>query len=182
MRLITRQIYSAFPELDSYEPDTCERFIAAAQRGKVRKTVVAAVCVGTSLLIASLPIAGTYIWFSMILPNNPQFMIVSNGVYFYALPVALIVAAILCPLTAFVMRDLLLQRRLRYVLRSRGVCELCNYSLIGLPVSADNVVTCPECQAAREVDASLGELTLSETGQARFTPNETSLAKLRSSI
>ncbi|MBN4052617.1 type II secretion system protein GspG, partial [bacterium AH-315-K20] len=75
-------------------------------------------------------------------------------------------------LSIMLIRDKLLLRRVRFVLRARGACPSCRYSLLGIVVSADNIVICPECGMEVEADPSLKELTTDEQGRQRFTPTE----------
>lgn len=78
-------------------------------------------------------------------------------------------------------RDLLLRRRIRMVVRDRGVCLACSYSLIGLFVDQNHRVTCPECGQVTEVDPSLGELASGEDGRPLFKPEANLLALRRPS-
>ena len=62
------------------------------------------------------------------------------------------------------LRDFLLRRRLRHVIKTRGGCDGCGYVLLGLPVSAADTVQCPECGVTSEVDAAVGELAPASGG------------------
>ncbi|MFT3686311.1 MAG: hypothetical protein QM783_15560 [Phycisphaerales bacterium] len=63
----------------------------------------------------------------------------------------------------------LLRRRLQAVINERGTCVTCGYLLLGVPVSDDLKVTCPECGGVTEVDASIAELQQGASG-AEFRP------------
>jgi len=75
-------------------------------------------------------------------------------------------AALMVVLPSLVVRDWLLRRRLRSVLRGTGRCSQCRHSLVGLEVPESLEVTCPECGFVCRVDASLSELTLDARGRA----------------
>lgn len=171
MRILTRtRIYRAFPELDRYSDEHCRRFVRAARGGWLRRgLVVGALWVeamaGLALSIAAL------IWAygsTDRLPLDFDLRPVRAGVF----AGLLLVAAALPLLLTYLTRDWLLRRRVRYVLRTRGTCPSCRYSLVGMPVRADNLVICPECGMETKVDPSLGELTVDEAGRPRFKPSE----------
>lgn len=63
---------------------------------------------------------------------------------------------------------LLLRRRIGWILRAKGVCAECGYGLVGLAVTADSLVVCPECGLEAEVDRSFGELTVGAGGQVVY--------------
>jgi hypothetical protein len=73
---------------------------------------------------------------------------------------------------AYYLRDWLLLRRIRFVLRTRGRCAACGYNLVGLPAEvregAEPRVTCPECGFVTEVDVALSVLTVDEAGRQRL--------------
>ena len=56
------------------------------------------------------------------------------------------------------------------VLRTRGTCAGCRYSLVGLPLSDSSAITCPECGLETEVDSSLAELTRRDDEESGFVP------------
>jgi hypothetical protein len=173
MRILTRRIYRAFPELDRYSDERCERFIKAAKRGKWRLLLHGGLIVlvfFAAQLVAMLPF--------LLIYNLVERDTVRDTPWRAGL---LVLAAIpfmaVGPTAAFLTRDWLLRRRVRYVLRTRGMCHGCHYSLIGLPVGAHNFVTCPECGMQSEVDSSLGELVVDDAGQARYVPSAKSLPR-----
>ncbi|MCC6677554.1 MAG: hypothetical protein IT436_10455 [Phycisphaerales bacterium] len=171
MRLITRRaIYRAFPELDRFEDERCARFVRAAGRGfwkHVRGYTVMAV---GGALVAGLLYLLEWAGIAVVKALGVRGSIESWPYWIMFLAVIVPLAAGL--LAAMWTRDLYLRRRIRRVLRTRGVCTGCRYSLVGLMVGADNRVVCPECGVDTEVDASLGELAVGEDGRARFRPRE----------
>lgn len=64
-----------------------------------------------------------------------------------------------------IVRDWLLRKRIRFAIFNRGVCQKCDYSLVGMPVSAKSTVMCPECGMESEVDPALGELVQDASGK-----------------
>ena len=175
MRLLTRRIYRAFPELDRYSDEQCLRFIRTARRGFFRRAWHYSLIGAVFLVVvfgAMFPVA-----FVSNFVEHRTFR--TTGLHWENLLTVL--ASIPClglaPLAAFIVRDWLLRRRVRYVLRTRGVCHNCRYSLVGLPVDERGMVVCPECAVESEVDKSLGELTIDQTGQARYKPSAASLPR-----
>lgn len=161
MRLLTRKIYRAFPELDSYDDEQCRRFIRSARGGLWRQGIVGIglLVVGAVLVVASLAAA---LWVGDWLEKHTS---VRRGAVgdFYLLALTIPVAG-LGPLAVIVLRDLTLRLRVRNVLRTRGFCPQCRYSLIGLSVSANATVSCPECGTVTPVDPSLAELARTSSG------------------
>lgn len=179
MRLVTRTIWRAFPELDRFDDEQCRRFVRAASRGIVTRVarwgaVAVAGLVGVVLLPGLSLLEQLCIqrgWWSQSvvgrLLGQPRWM--GELVYIGLMLVTLLS---LGGLFGAVTRDFLLRRRVRRVLRTRGRCAQCTYFLGGLPVSVNLQVVCPECGFLTEVDRSLGELSGSADGTARFAPSD----------
>lgn len=168
MRLITRRIHRAFPELDSYDDEQCLRFINAA-RGRVVRRVLA--FIGLCLLFAIL------FGLSVGIVFGAAAALKSLGWISSATPdktwmggVLIVFASVAAPLGTAIIRDIMLRRRIRYVLRERGSCRKCRYSLIGLAVDAQLQVACPECGEISVVDSSLGELVRDQAGTVSYRP------------
>ncbi|HZW10710.1 MAG TPA: hypothetical protein VFF69_12470 [Phycisphaerales bacterium] len=168
MRLPYSRIYRAFPELDRYTDVQCARFVDAACRSGWRRhahrVLLAALFLGAAvvcLLVFARLLAPAEGWLRRVWRAAPEVVA--------WIPAAF--GALLAPaLATLLARDFLLIRRIRYVLRFRGVCPLCRYSLVGLPIPPGNVLTCPECGHESDVDPSLSELTRNEIGECRLTP------------
>lgn len=78
---------------------------------------------------------------------------------------------ILSPLLgALLVKDWLLIRRVRRVIRARGTCPSCGYVLLGVVVGEGNTVICPECGIGVEADPALNELATDEQGRRSFAP------------
>jgi|GEM_PF-3023421 len=168
-RLLTRQLYRAFPELDAYSDEQCKRFMKAAGRGMKawwHGVLFLMVAVGG---LAGAIAGGAFIfgWHDDYLNRlRRDDVMVTIGAY-----VACGVLLPIGPFGALLTRDWLLQRRVRWVLRSRASCPACRYRLIGLPLSPESTITCPECGFVAEVDPSLGELTHNEHGVQQYVPS-----------
>lgn len=171
-RLPVRHVYRAFPELDGYSDEQCIRFMKAA-RGTMLRRAIAILAILTIFVVGT--IAGAIILLSvvnMILPSgHTRNLQLGRGLVMLCL---LLICTAAGPILAFLMRDFLIIDRIRWILRSRGLCQACSYSLIGLAVSPDNSVTCPECAALCTVDPSLGELTTGDGGTRHFKPDDAS--------
>lgn len=174
MRILTSsKVYRAFPELDRFEDERCERFVKAAKSslwwnwGSKAGLFVLLIGVG----------AATFFGYAMALERldrNPR-AIQSDALHVLAISGLLGVTLAIPFLVMLLARDLNLRKRLHHILRSRGSCMSCHYSLVGLAVDERCVVICPECGGATQVDESLGELVLDDAGKARFKPSEDAL-------
>lgn len=158
MRLLTRKLWRAFPELDRYSDEQCRQFVAAAAGSVRRRVARLAAAITASLLWAAVPI-GVLIG---VAPAKLSMWVPPLWPFFVVLP---------SPAIGYITRDVLLRFRVRSVLRDRGACIGCRYSLIGVRVSESLIVTCPECGATTEVDSSLNELVLSNDGTRSFEPS-----------
>jgi len=173
MRLPLTQIYRAFPELDRFTDDQCRRFVRAACRRGWRRHAHRAMIACTYVSVGFiLTFIGRYALDPLGSRLFGPHYLTSWG-YDALLGVCLALALLLPAIVAFVARDALLRRRIRYVIRARGTCPGCRYSLLGIVVSDRNTVVCPECGMGVEADPSLNELTTDDQGRARFTPSAT---------
>lgn len=169
MRLLTRRIYRAFPELDRFDDAQCVRFLKAAQGGWLRRTLRGSVVLASFMVLFVAAIVGMTVIAQEAGPRHDPFIGGLRTKLFALLVMVVMITP--GPMLALLLRDRLLRRRVRFVLRTRGVCRVCWYSLVGLPVGEGNKVQCPECGATTEVDESLGELVTGEDGRRRFAPD-----------
>ncbi len=176
MRLIRKQIYRAFPELDRFTDEQCVRFVGAANsswrvRG-LRWVVVAAI--GIAAVIGGL-VACDYTLREYD-PNINKAMtpFLAAGLFAAICFVGMVLA--------LVSRDVLLRWRVRRVIMLCGSCAKCEYSLLGMPVGADEQVTCPECGTRRRVDPSLGELAVDDRGEQVFAPEVARVDEIQQEI
>ncbi len=168
MRLLRNKIWRAFPELDPYTDEQCQRFYRAAVGTPVVRSVriVLVLLVGIVGVIGSLALA---IYISSLLSRTRYAIDGFNAAVFIPL---------ICfgPFAGIIARDLLLRLRVRKVLNSRGRCSNCTYSLLGLAVNAKYEVACPECGTITQVDPSLGELVTNDQGQVQYKPDESTVS------
>lgn len=177
MRLLTRdKIYRVFPELDDYPAQTCERFVAAARKSLAVKLAICAAMLGAFLTGSAFFgfLIGRFVEWYYPLGSDRLTTPQSLFVVFLA-GLALVLAASL----AYWARDLIIWRRVRYIIHDRGRCRECFYTLIGLSISPDLGVICPECGHVTTVDQSLHELVLDEHGRAHFKPSDHAAIELR---
>ena len=173
MRILTRKIWRAFPELDRFGDEQCARFVKAANArtsAKVMTWLVASIA--TALVSATALIVP--IWLQPKCGNVYVFPALDD-IYMHALLTRAWFWAwwmFAGGIAGFITRDVLLRLRVRRILRTRATCVQCRYSLLGLAVPASLIVQCPECGTPTHVDESMGELTVDEQGAARFTPKD----------
>ena len=164
MRLPLSKVWRAFPELDRFSDEQCRRFVRAARRGAGRVARVAAVV--ATLFVSWLAGGALVTWFTL----NPATIGPWERVHGWAVTVVLLGMLVFATAPAILLRDRLLRRRIMRIITLRGRCLMCKYNLLGLPVGADLLVTCPECGATTHVDPALGELSPDQAGQVRFQP------------
>ncbi len=176
MRLLVRKLHRAFPELDAYSDEQCERFVRAAYRGKRRYLLRGSFLLiyGTVLTLFSsiaggaLGIGIAQIGATGYPPTPPPWL------EWPCIALGLIAGAFPALVSVWLLRDWFVRRRVRFVLRTRGNCPGCDYVLIGSPVGENGRITCPECALETTVDPSLGELTIG-TGGRRLMPDPSAL-------
>ncbi len=164
MRIIRRQLWRAFPELDAFDDALCRAFVrtaTASWRGKLFRLIVMGLLALTTLAIGLL--VGQTLDDAL-----PQF----TPAYLVYPLVGLALASTLLIGFAFtyLVRDYMLRRRVRRVIHGRGACANCRYPLLGMPVSAELIIRCPECGHATFVDAAMGELAPGDRGTGVFQP------------
>lgn len=146
MRIPASKVYRAFPEFDRFDDRRCEAYIAYMHRTPgnhldLVKFVLALLgVVGVLGWVVASTIWGDYLarW---LRPNTPKVML--DSMWFVCTAVLLLVGCLAIALTLLSVRDLHLRTVLRRQLR--GVrCQVCTYSLLGMPV-VEGVVQCPEC-------------------------------------
>lgn len=175
MRLLRNKIYRAFPELDRFDDERCVRFVEAARRGWAVKGVGLALVLLTGAVITIAPPGIT-----ILVLRFTSFGTTRGNSDLFGLFTTVVLTGCICgPLAGILMRDILLRWRVRHVLRTRGSCFSCRYSLLGLPVAAGNLVTCPECQTVNEVDEAMTELSSSDTAGPRVSSDPAAVEALK---
>jgi len=165
MRLITTQVYRAFPELDGYSDEQCRRFVRAAGALRLQRGLHGVAI----LVVAFLGCVTTGIAASLVLNVARPYLsrpTTSEGAEAVILGMTMVAVLLTGGCVCLVLKDFSLRRRIRFVLSVRGACVSCHYSLVGLPIGARNRVRCPECGEMSEVDTSLVELVKEGKGGA----------------
>lgn len=134
MRIIASPIYRAFPELDVFTDEQCTNYLQRVYGG-----VPARVAVGLVSLVLGVGVAFAVGWVCVLaFSANPGR---NSVVGVFAL--AAVTAGF--GFGTLISRDVLLRLLVRRVLAEVGLCPSCDYSAMGLLVSVDFAVTCPEC-------------------------------------
>ncbi len=172
MRLPRSKVYRAFPELDRFSEEQCERFMGVLRTGLVRRVwriavqVAAALTATTLVYVAVLgAVAGAEAlgWNVHIPRSEPGW---------YTFCVLFLLATLGTGAAAWLFtKDRLVRRQIRRVIRTRGSCAACGYVLAGLPVASSMAVKCPECAFEVMVDPALGEVVTDGAGAPRFLPS-----------
>lgn len=163
VRIVTKKLHRAFPELDPFDDDQCLRFVKRARQGfgKLISGVVLILLVTLPLLLAGL-------YVTVLAFEKLRIELYWPGIMSMATLKWILIAAPsmgIGPACGYIVRDFLLRRWIKRILRIQGVCPSCMYNLLGLPLDENSAVQCPECGLKSVVDPSLGELKLDEKGR-----------------
>ncbi|MDP1661576.1 MAG: hypothetical protein Q8L55_06630, partial [Phycisphaerales bacterium] len=164
MRIPGSKVYRAFAELDRFTDDQCRRFMKGVKRDWWVARVARWVAVGASFVIALVLCYGSsvYLVWRFIPPDGSRGA--TDTLYWVVLLLAMVTPVLIGLLSALLVRDWLLRRRLRAVINERARCIVCGYSMLGLAVPESLVVICPECGAPTDVDPALAELQVTSSG------------------
>ncbi len=157
MRLLVRNIYRAFPELDAYSAEQCAGFMKAANQGGWRGLRIA-LLVGPGFIVACLSatfgggVIGTGLERAMLawtrrtnLPEILEALVLFSGIASIGLP---------CFVAILLLRDFVLRQRVHEVLRFGGKCAGCGHVLIGLHRRDGGGMICPECGAQTDLTST----------------------------
>jgi len=148
MRIITRKIYRAYPELDAYTDEQCVQYMANVKQRKLRfsmQIILIPTLLGLFHLLGIpilLRIIGRYLydfWNALSTLDDTLFLLCWGVLIFIWLG-----GSAFWPLF---LRDKLLSKSVRRVLNSqleKTRCRKCSYSLIG-QTPCDDTLSCPEC-------------------------------------
>ncbi len=186
MRLLTtKALYRAFPELDHFSDEQCRTFVNAAKRGIIPRLL--RVTVQLLAAAAALAVVG-WVAVSMAIAVVPTGYAQTEQLFLVAGALVMLVAFGAAALAYLITRDLLLRRRIRWVMNARGSCYECSYGLTGLlAVKVDiagtttDAVICPECGTPHKADATIGEVVPDEKGTLRYVPSPDARAEARPS-
>jgi len=141
VRLISRKIWRAFPELDRYDDEACRLYVRQARS-------LSNVGRGALLVILSLPVTAG-IWYLVLrLLGRAASGFLSGDTVQEILGLVISLGIVWCPIVcALVVRDFWLRHCLKKQIM--GTACACGYSLIGLQIGEDDarepIVMCPEC-------------------------------------
>jgi len=157
MRIIASPIYRAFPELDGFTDEQCRRYVDLARGGQRSRVMFEVARVMLSL--------GCVFVSSSVLLRNWSW---SDADWLITLSVAMLATVFLLGMLFW--RDVLLRLLVRGVLRGSARCPSCDYSAMGLVVSANHAVTCPECGKCIDITAHRDHCVAGADGALRFMP------------
>jgi hypothetical protein len=155
MRIPGTKVWRAFPELDPFDDARCIVFVRAASR-PWRRVIRAGVVVLVAVVVAFVWLHAVMVFGVTGLGLERSRAGGASGVI-GQLGLA-IVLAVPGPFAGLLVRDMMLKRAIRRVLRTRGQCVACSYGLIGLRAGADGRVVCPECGLSNDTDEAMQSL------------------------
>ena len=159
MRFIASPIYRAFPELDGFTDEQCRNYLQRVYGG-----VPARVAVGLVSLVLGVGVAFAVGWVFVLVANANPGRTTIVGVF----ALAAVTAAF--GFGTLISRDVLLRLLVRRVLGEVGLCPSCDYSAMGLLVSVDFAVTCPECGNGIDLASYREHCVPGIDGALRFMP------------
>lgn len=166
MRLIRNKIYRAFPELDRFTDKQCERFVRSANSSWVRRLGRWIVVGVTGFALLILVMAGFAAVQQVMDAKLQRLGLVGVLIGIVGFSIATGVALT----SGLVLRDWILRRRVRQLIARCGACPLCHYSLLGMRVSENLTIVCPECGRSLAVDPAMEELATDEMGAPVYRP------------
>ncbi|MCU0688456.1 MAG: hypothetical protein MUE97_01765 [Phycisphaerales bacterium] len=161
MRLPTRHLHRAFPQLDRFDDRRAQAFVAAVNARWSTRIVRWIVIVAITLIAAT---AGIKLTPFLIAPDFSRWLVGLMAC------VITIITGVLGMSLGFMLRDALLSSAVNRLIARRRLCLSCGYSLLGMPVSDDLQVTCPECQTSTVADPAFGEIAIDAAGRRTFAP------------
>jgi hypothetical protein len=186
MRLLTtKALYRAFPELDHFSDEQCRTFVNAAKRGIIPRLLRLAL----QLLAGAVTLAMVG-WVAVTIASAlvPTGYAQTERLFLAVGALVMLVAFGSAAIVYLITRDLLLRRRIRWVMNARGSCYECSYGLTGLlivktpaPDGTTDAVICPECGTPHKADATIGEVVPDEKGTLRYVPSPDARAEARPS-
>ena len=169
MRIPLGRVYRAFPELDRFTDAQGEQFVRAACKRGWRR-YFHRILVVVFLLLGWVAASVMFAFGAFLLDRFVPTLHRSDTAFWILATLSLLLFATPIFLTLPV-KDWLLLRRLRLVIRARGTCPSCQYSLLGAMVDDRDNVICPECGMGLEADACLNEISTDESGRRQFMPS-----------
>lgn len=157
MRLITRNVYRAIPELDGFSDETCRRIVAQVYRLRwigISIAMLAAVVLSLPITVAAVLVVVHFIGENIWAPKSE----LQSSLVFAAIITSIVgVPGIL----AFMVRDYILRIGCEWLVKRNERCPACRYPLTGLRTAPDQTVRCPECGTDCVPDSAVAELAAS---------------------
>lgn len=163
MRIITRKLHKAFRELDRFEEPRARAFVRVVSSGWRARGFR----YGVMAVVAMPMLFGLVILVGWVASLGSRTTLAQDIVH---TGIALTLGLALTFLAVMLTRDQMLRWRIRRLIRRRGTCQMCNYSLLGMPVGPDLIVTCPECGDKLKADLAMNELATIADGRQIFAP------------
>lgn len=157
MRLITRNVYRAIPDLDGFSDETCRRIVSQVYR--LRWIRITLAMIGT--FVGMVPVA--VIIALLLTPYIAGFAHLvgakneTSGIYVGGTAIISIVVG-LPAYTAFRVRNRMLLLGCRWLVERKDRCASCAYPLTGLRTAPDQTVRCPECGRDSKPDSAVSEI------------------------
>jgi hypothetical protein len=144
MRIPLMQVYRAFPELDSFSDEECERFVTRAKTHQ--GTMLMAGYAGAALAgVATSCPSGWMLWRLTHWLGRPfeRPGITDDRIELEMFAIVIVGTVLAAAGVGFAVRDLTLRKAIARAI-TLASCPRCRYSLLGLPVER-GLVQCPEC-------------------------------------
>ena len=152
MRIPKSKIYRAFPELDNFSDEQCQRFMQRIRVSGSRKSIPMIVFLAVTGAGLALACGVSGIVLGLV---EEELRSRRNGAVLSIFDFVVFVVTIGLPVFfGLIARDLMLRRHLKLVINeklNRIRCLKCRYILIGQVVHEDRVI-CPECGFAMFLD------------------------------
>lgn len=147
MRLVSRKIWRAYPQLDRFSDEVCRRYVRHAFHARNFRYGVALLIV-TGVLAMTGAVAAVYFFFDSAMGGAEA----ARGNLWILLALALVSVLLasviwLPALACLMVRDVWLRRVLKQQLQAAH-CPGCRYQLVGLAIAEEGgrkLVRCPEC-------------------------------------
>lgn len=150
MRIITRKLYRAFPELDAFTDEQCAAYLANAKlrRAKFSLLVICLpILAGVAYFLSVFVFVSKILWIRLYQAGFFKMSTTNDLVMLVLLGIFLIIWFGGSAFVSLCLRDFLLGKTLYKAIHSRlgkTCCEKCRYNLIGQRPTGDRL-KCPEC-------------------------------------
>lgn len=166
MRLITRNVYRAIPDLDGFSDETCRRIVSQVYRLRWLRITVAMIVA----FICALPVG---IIVALLLAT--LFDDVRSELSFYIGGLLAIAAIVGVPsFAAFQVRNYMLLLGCGWLVARKDRCAGCSYPLTGLRTTPDQTVRCPEWGTDSKPDSAVNEIAAAGAATSTTPPPSSS--------